>query len=408
MAVTQADADGLDASDPLASYRSEFFRGGQAGDIDRDINGGGRDDDEAYLCGNSLGRLPHATIERLSDEVAREWGTALVQGWDRWTDLPTIVGDLIGVEILGARPGETVVADSTTVNFYKLAVGALRARPRGVVLTDASNFPTDRYVLQGLDREIRLLAAEAPDDAVIDALQSGDVALVTLSHVSYRSGVRRDLPAITLAAHDAGALVLWDLSHSAGAIGIDLAVNDVDLAVGCTYKYLNGGPGSPAFLYVASRLQHDLSQPIQGWFGAKDIFAMGPAYEPAPSSTKFLSGTPSILGLAAVEEGARITARAGIDAIERKAASITTFLIECLDEAGADVVTPRDAHRRGAHVAIRDPLARERCDALAAQRVIADVRAPDIIRFGLSPLYTRYQDAWRAAHVLSTMKDGSR
>ena len=304
--------------------------------------------------------------------------------------------------MLGARPGETLVCDSVTVNLYKLAGAVLAARPgRRVIVTDTGNFPTDRYVLDGLGAELRLFDAdpvEGPTVADIErACANGDVALVSLSHVAYRSGALADLAGITAAAHAAGALVLWDLSHSAGAVTIDLDAAGVDLAVGCTYKYLNAGPGAPGFLYVREALQPELRSPIQGWFGQREQFAMGPEYDPADGIGRFLAGTPSILGLACVQSGAELVGEAGIGAIEAKARALTAHAIELHDELlaplGFTLGTPRDPGRRGAHVAFRHEEAWRICRALIERAgVIPDFRGPDTVRFGFPPLYTSFED----------------
>jgi kynureninase len=401
------DAHALDAADPLAGFRDEFA-------IDDD------DEDRIYADGNSLGRLPLATVERLRRVVEEEWGRSLIGSWESWFDLPQRVGDLVGVEVLGARPGETVIADSTTVNLYKLAAAALggASGDRHVIVTDAGNFPTDRFVLQGLPgAHVHTVRADPSADDVAQAIDDapGRVALVALSHVSYFSGARLDLPGITHVAHDRGALVVWDLSHAAGAVPIDLAANDVDLAVGCTYKYLNGGPGSPAFLYVRTDLQEQLQQPIHGWFGAAEPFAMQQQrYEPAPGIGRFVSGSPSVLGLVAVEEGAAIVAKAGIGALAAKGESLTAFLLDCIDaELGGfggddgsddfDIITPRNPTRRGAHVSLRHPEAWRICRALIERLgVVPDFREPDVVRLGLAPLYSRYADAWHAVQRLRT------
>jgi kynureninase len=382
----------LDEADPLAPFLERFVVSDPA---------------LVYLDGNSLGRLPRATVERLRTVVGEEWGGELIRGWDHWLAEPERVGDLLGTSILGARPGEVVVSDSTTVNFYKLASAALDARPgRRVIVTDRSNFPTDRYVVEGLaDRrglEIDWLETDEvegprPDD--VDAAISrhpGGVGLVTLSHVNYRSAAIADMAAITDLSHRAGALVLWDLSHSAGSIEVDLTAAGVDLAVGCTYKYLNGGPGAPAWLYVRDDLQPVLRNPIQGWFGRRDQFAMGQGYEPEPGVRSWLTGTPGILALAAAEEGIRVTAEAGMGAIRAKGIGLTEYAIALLDERlaplGFSLGSPRDPSRRGAHVAIRHRRARELTAALIDRGVVPDFREPDSIRFGLSPLTTTFGD----------------
>jgi kynureninase len=393
-----ADADpaALDAADPLAPFRDRFLI---------------PDPELLYLDGNSLGRPPRAAIERL-DRVAREeWAGALIRGWEHWLGEPRRVGDLLGTEILGARPDEVAICDSTTVDFYRLASAALEARPgRRFILTDRANFPTDRYVLEGLardrDREIAWLDPDVIDGptvedvaAVLDA-HRGDVALGTLSHVNYRSAAIADLPAITTLAHEAGALVVWDLSHSAGSIPVGLADHGVDLAVGCTYKYLNGGPGAPAYLYVRSELQAELRNPIQGWFGQAEQFEMGQGFQAQPGISGWLTGTPGILGLAVAEEGIRLVAEAGIDAIRAKGIGLTEYAIALHDAVlaplGFTLGSPREAARRGAHASIRRADARDLTRRMIAAGVIPDFRAPDSIRLGLSPLTTSFTDVRRA------------
>ena len=312
--AADADPAELDAADPLGGFRGRFAI------PDRDV---------IYLDGNSLGRPPLAALERLGRVAAEEWAGELIRGWEHWLEAPRRVGDLLGTELLGARRDEVMICDSTTVDFYRLASAALDARPgRRVIVTDRANFPTDRYVLEGLardrDREIAWLDADPIDGPtlgdVVAALAANhdDVALVTLTHVNYRSAAIADLPGITAAAHEAGALVLWDLSHSAGAVPIRLSEHDVDLAVGCTYKYLCGGPGAPGYLYIRSDLQGQLRNPIQGWFGQDEQFEMGQGFRPRPGIAGWLTGTPGILGLAAAEEGIRVVAEAGIERIRAK------------------------------------------------------------------------------------------
>ncbi len=391
-APTPLDPAPLDAADPLAPFRARFVIA---------------DPELIYLDGNSLGRLPAATAERLARVVGDEWGRELIRGWDHWLDEPLRVGDRLAEAVLGAKVGEVIVSDSTSVNFYKLALAALQARPgRRVVVTDRPNFPTDRYVLEGLARARDLEIAwldpdeiEGPQPADLEAALAahpGDVALVTLSHVNYRSAAIADMGAITRLAHDAGALTLWDLSHSAGSIAVDLEGTGVDLAVGCTYKYLNGGPGAPAWLYVRRSLQGQLRNPIQGWFGQRDQFEMGQGYDPEPGIRSWLVGTPGILGLAAADEGIALVAEAGIDRIRAKGIALTEYAIALFDARlagrGFGLGSPRDAARRGAHVAIRHPDARRLTTELIARRVIPDFRAPDTIRFGLSPLTTSFRD----------------
>jgi kynureninase len=386
------DPEPLDAADPLASLRDRFVS---------------HEPGLVYLDGNSLGRLPKATAARLAQFVDAEWGGELIRGWEHWIDEPLRVGDKIAAGILGARPGEVVVADSTTVNFYRLALAALEARPgRRIVVTDRPNFPTDRYVLEGLAASRGLTIAWLDPDqvdgpsvadvaAALDA-HPGEVALVSLSHVNYRSAAIADVAAITAAAHDVGALTVWDLSHSAGSIVVDLEGSGADLAVGCTYKYLNGGPGAPAWLYVRAARQAELRNPIQGWFGQRDQFAMGQGYDPAPGIRQWLVGTPGMIALAAVECGVDLTAEAGMARVRAKGVALTEYAIALFDARlaplGFSLGSPRDSERRGAHVAIRHPEARRLTAGLIQSGVIPDFREPDSIRLGFSPLTTSFRD----------------
>jgi kynureninase len=389
-------AQALDEADPLAEFRARFVHD---------------DAPRIYLDGNSLGRMPRAAVERI-ESVLGTWQRELVGGWHAWIDAPVYTGDLLAEAVLGARPGEVLACDSTTVNFYKLAHAALAARPgRRVVVPDRDNFPTDRYVLEGLaataGAELRVLECDpiaGPQPAEIEAACAagdGDVALVTLSHVAYRSGALADLRAITDAAHDAGAIVLWDLSHSAGSVPIDLEASGADLAVGCTYKYLNAGPGAPAYLYVRTSLQDSLRSPIQGWFGQRDQFAMDGPYEPDDGVRRFLAGTPPIVGLAAVDVGAELVGEAGIERIRAKAGSLTTLAIDVCDAElaglGFELGTPRAVHLRGAHVALRHAEAWRICRALIERaQVLPDFRGPDSVRLGLSPLTTSHGEVVEA------------
>jgi kynureninase len=393
----RADAERLDAADPLAPFRERFV-------ID--------DPETIYLDGNSLGRLPRATRERIT-ELTDQWGSELVRGWHDWIDLPERVGDRLATGVLGARPGEVIVADSTTVNLFKLAGAVLDTRP-GAIVTDAGNFPTDRYVLDGLarvhDRELRIFEADpvdGPQPNDVERICGGaDVALVVLSHVAYRSGALADIERINRAA--APAPVLWDLSHSAGALPIELESRGVELAVGCTYKYLNAGPGAPAFLYVREQLQADLRTPIQGWFGQRDQFQMERPYDPEPGLRGFLAGTPTILALGAVEEGTKLAAEAGIDRLRDKAVALTELILAIHDERlaplGFRLGSPRDAARRGAHVSLAHDDAWPICRALIERaRVIPDFRGPDAIRLGVPPLYTRFVDVYDALERLADL-----
>jgi kynureninase len=393
--MARAHAEEMDAADPLAGYRERFLL-----------------DDPAlvYLNGNSLGPLPRATIRRLETMINGEWGTALARSWDHWVDLPERAGNLVG-QLTGASPGQVLVTDNTTVNLYKLASAALDARPgRHVIVTDHDNFPSDRYVLEGIaaqrGAELRMLRTDIDEGLRPDLVRAAvdeDTALVSLSHVAYRSGALADMPAITPIVHQAGALMLWDLCHSVGAVPIELDACDVDLAVGCTYKYLNAGPGAPAFLYVAARLREVLRQPIWGWFSQRDQFAMGPRYDPAGGMAKFMTGTPPILAIAAVEEGVKLLLEAGLPEIRAKSVRLTEYLIELgdawLQPLGCTLASPREADRRGGHVTFCHPEAERIVGQLAALDIIADYRTPDRFRLGLSPLTTRFADVWTAAQA---------
>jgi kynureninase len=378
---TRADAEAADAADPLASFRERFVANA-AGVI--------------YLDGNSLGRLPAATRDRLS-ATAAEWGERLVGGWSDWIDAPVRAGDLLA-PLIGAGPGEVLVCDSTTVNLFKL-VGATAAG--GALVTDRSNFPTDRYVLEGIaaQRGLELRLLDGPPEAATLPCAAGDV--VVLSHVDYRTGALADLAALQAAARDRGATLIWDLCHSAGAVPVELGAAGAELAVGCTYKYLNAGPGAPAFLYVATPLQERLRSPIQGWFGQRDQFAMERDYDPEPTIRRFLAGTPPILGIAAVKEGVRITAEAGVAALHRKAIALTELIVALHDawlaSLGFELASPRDPLRRGSHIALTHPQGWQVARALIERAgVVPDFRGPDTIRLGVAPLYTRHVDVWDA------------
>jgi kynureninase len=395
-APTRADALALDAADELAAFRERFVI----------------DDGAIYLDGNSLGRLPRSTIERLERTVVDDWGRGLIGSWSTssWIDLPRAVGDRLAASVLGARPGEVLVADSTSVNLYKLARAALDAAPTGrtAIVTDRGNFPTDRYILEGIG-EVRYVDEDPDAEAVERATSGRDVAIVSLSLVSYRTGALLDLAGITAAAHAGGAVVLWDLSHAAGAVPIDVEGADVDLAVGCTYKYLNGGPGAPAFLYVREALQEALTQPIHGWFGSADQFVMGREYVPASGIDRFAVGTPPVLGLVAVDEGVALLAEAGMHRLRRKSLAATDLLITLADDAGFDVATPRAHDRRGSHVAVRHPEAWRLCRALIEDLgVIPDFREPDLLRFGVTPINNRFVDVWDAVERLRVAADERR
>ncbi|WP_158866580.1 kynureninase [Leifsonia sp. AG29] len=386
-------ARALDASDPLAPFRTRFA---------------GIDDDSAgvvYFDGNSLGRPTRASVDRIQRFLVEGWGDRLIRGWDEeWMELPFTIGDRLGRAALGAAPGQTFIGDSTTVLLYKLSRAAVDFLPeRSEIVLDTDNFPTDRYLLDGIARErgLRLVWIEADTEAGVTPEQvaaavSPRTALVVLSHVAYRSGFLADVPAITRIVHDAGALVLWDLCHSAGSVPTELDAWDVDLAVGCTYKYLNGGPGSPAFGYVSSELIGRLAQPIQGWMGVRDVFRMGPEYEPAEGVRRFLSGTPPIVGMLAMQDTIAMIEECGIDAVRAKSVALTEFAIALSDEwltpLGVSVASPRDADRRGGHVTLSHPAMREVTSLLWQRDVIPDYRDPDGLRVGLSPLSTSFEE----------------
>jgi kynureninase len=389
MALTRGDAMRLDNADPLADFREEFVIA---------------DEHKLYLDGNSLGRLPKRTQARLH-AVIEQWGSDLVSGWPEWIEAPTRTGDALA-EVLGASPGEVLVADSTTVNLFKLVNAVLDADPSlRTLVTDADNFPTDRYVLEGIAsaRGLELQIFESADP--LHGPQPDDLpreGLIVLSQVGYRSGALADMATL-----DTLGTVIWDLSHSAGAVPVDLNANGIRYAVGCTYKYLNAGPGAAAYLYVAASEQEKLRTPIQGWFGQDDQFAMERPYAPAAGISRFLAGTPPILVLAAVEEGVRITARAGIEALRAKSVAQTELMIALHDEwlvpLGFTLGSPRESARRGAHVSIRRGDARDMTRRMIAAGIIPDFRAPDSIRLGLSPLTTTFAEVAHAVHAIADL-----
>lgn len=377
----------LDAADPLARYLDRFVPSGVA----------------AYLDGNSLGRPLRASTERIAATVAGPWAERLIRSWDEgWIDLPTTLGDDLGRAAIGAAPGQTVVGDSTTVLLYKLVRGGLAlAREADAARTEIvlarEDFPTDRYVLEGVAAETgaTLTWIEGdPDAERVGAALSDRTALVVLSHVGYRSGAMVDAEAVTALAGDSGALTLWDLSHAAGAVPVELDGWGADLAVGCTYKYLNGGPGSPAFAYVAARHLDRFRQPIQGWLGGADPFEMGQGYRPAVGIRRVLSGTPPILSLQAVRDAIALVEEAGLHRIRAKSIALTEHAIELMDALVPDarLATPRDPARRGGHVTYDHPGFRGIVPALWERGVIPDFRAPDGIRLGLSPLSTSFAE----------------
>ena len=381
----------LDATDSLAPLRTHFH-------LPNDL---------IYLDGNSLGALPVAASERVRQVVELEWGERLITSWLRsgWMEMPARIGNKIA-RLIGAAEREVIVADSTSINVFKTLASALALRPdRSVILSTPDNFPTDLYMAQGLihqlggRHELRLV-----DDADIPQHLNDDVAVLLLTHVNYKTGRMYDMPALTRAAHAAGALTLWDLAHSAGAVVVDLNGAQADFAVGCGYKYLNGGPGAPAFLFVAQRHQAAFQQPLSGWLGHAQPFAFAPHYAPAEGIGRYLCGTPPVLSMAALECGIDILLDADMHAVRHKSLALTDALIDLVEQrcAGFDLhlVTPRDHAVRGSQVSFQHPEAYAIMQALIAANVVGDFRAPDILRFGLTPLYTRFVDLWDAAEHL--------
>ncbi|MFD1722616.1 kynureninase [Amnibacterium endophyticum] len=385
-----ARAAALDEADPLRPLRDRFLL---------------TDEVVAYLDGNSLGRPLQDTGERLERFARQRWGARLIRGWDEgWMAEPERLGDELGRVVLGAAPGQTVVGDSTSVLLYKAIRAALAARPgRDEVVLAAADFPTDRFLLQGIADETgaRLVALDAPHDGGVEVDQVAEAvgertAAVVLSHVAYRSAAVVDAAAVTAAAHAAGALTVWDLSHSVGALPLHLDDWRVDLAVGCSYKYLNGGPGAPAFLYARRDLLPALRQPVQGWMGAAEVFAMGERYEPDAGIRRFLSGTPPILAMRPIADMLALIDEAGIDAVRAKSSALTSFAIEWFDAElaplGVRLASPRDPARRGSHVTIDHERFRDVVPALQRRGVIPDFRGPDGLRIGLSPLSTSFTE----------------
>lgn len=401
-------AQRLDAADPLGWLLDEFVVA---------------DPDLIYLDGNSLGRLPKRTQARLAEVVAQEWGAGLIRSWHDWIGAPQRVGDLLGAGLLGAAPGQVLVCDNTTTNLYKLVAAALdelaeREPERRVLVTDSGNFPTDRYVLEGLAAqrglEIRLLDLDPLTPITAAALEpvlDDRLALVSLSLVDYRSAALADLTGIERAVAPTGARMVWDLSHAVGAVPVDLDAAGASLAVGCTYKYVNAGPGAPAFLYVRRDLQDRLRQPIWGWFGQHDQFGMGAGYVPVAGIGRHATGTPSVLGLAAVEAGVGLLAEAGVAALRDKSLGLTELLVALYDgwlaELGFELASPRDPAVRGSHVSLAHPEAYRISQALIAADVVPDFRGPDRLRLGLAPATTSYLQVWDAMDRLrSIVADG--
>jgi kynureninase len=364
-----------------------------------------------YLDGNSLGMLPVGVAEAVADLVTRQWGVDLIRSWNKhgWMDAPQRVGDRIGA-IIGAAPGEVIVADSTSVNLYKLLVAATRLRPdRTVVVTEVGNFPSDRYVIDSVAAQAGLTVRAVPASDLVAALDN-DVAVVTLSHVDYRTGHLHDLPGITSAARAVGALTLWDLAHSAGVVDLNLSARGVDLAVGCGYKFLNGGPGAPAFVYVATRHHDSVSQPITGWLGHAQPFAMRDDFEPASDLRRMIVGTPTMVSLAALDAALDAFVGVSMAAVQAKGAALGDLAIDLAQQWSPDLVlaSPRHGSERGSQIAFRHPKGYEIVQALVARGVIGDFREPDIIRFGLSPLTTRFVDVYDAMdHLRDVLQTGA-
>ena len=387
------DPDVLDAQDPLRRFRDQFVIA---------------DPELCYLDGNSLGRLPKKTTEVVQRFLLEEWGSQLVAGWSHWIDEAQRVGDIIGTVTLGAAPGQVLALDTTSVNFYQLCEAAIKARPdRDVVISDTANFPTDRYILEGLcdryGKRLVLIDDESNEEFVtaemLQAHLSKDVALVTFSIIQYRSGALHDVRRLTQMAHESGALVVWDASHAVGVVDLKFDADDVDLAVGCTYKYCNSGPGSPAWLYVNKRLQESLQVPIQGWFAQRDQFAMGQGFERADGMRGFQIASPSIVGLRCVETAVEMIREATMPAITAKAAKGTEVMLALHDEwlapLGFSVVTPRNATRRGGHITMKHPEAKQIAVAMREMvKVIPDYREPSSIRVAMSPLATSYREVY--------------
>jgi kynureninase len=398
MMVTDREyALSLDENDPLRGFRSLFMI---------------TDPHMCYLDGNSLGRLPLATVSAVNEFMTGEWAAEVVTGWSHWVDEAQPTGDLLGRATLGAAAGQVLVCDTTSVNFYQLALAAINARPgRKTIITDAANFPTDRYILDGIAKQLGLnlviIDNESPGSAeneritpeILEKYLSSDVALVTLEVIQYRSGARNDIKSLTDLVRTHGAFLLWDASHAVGAIEMNFDANGVDIAVGCTYKYGNSGPGSPAWLYVNKRVQAELQVPIQGWFSQGDQFGMGPVFERAEGIRGFQIASPSIIGLRCVKSAFSMIEDATISAIANKAAAGTQMMIDLYDawlaDLGFTLLTSRDSQERGGHISLGHPDAARICVALRQfAHVIPDYRTPSSIRLAISPLPTSYVEVW--------------
>ncbi|MEM6463792.1 MAG: kynureninase [Pseudomonadota bacterium] len=397
MTIDRAEALNRDAQDPLASFREHFILR----------------DGLIYLDGNSLGPAQKSVVERVRNCLDEEWGKQLIASWNTagWFVLPQTIGGKIA-PLIGAGANDVVATDSTSVNLFKVLAAAVSLRPdRRVIVSERSNFPTDLYIAEGLaalaDRghQLRLIDDASELETAIDS----DVAVVMLTQVNYRSGELHDLQRVTGLAHEAGAVMVWDLAHSAGALPIDLAAADADFAVGCGYKYLNGGPGAPAFVYVAPRLQDRVSQPLSGWFGHSAPFAMEPAFDAAPSIHRFLTGTPPILSMVALDAALDLWADVSLPALREKSVALCELFIRLVEERcgayGLVLASPRDSARRGSQVCFAHENAYPIMQALIARQVIGDFRAPDILRFGFAPLYVRFVDVYDAVDQLVDVLD---
>ncbi|WP_336730772.1 kynureninase [Achromobacter ruhlandii] len=390
-----------DRQDPLAPLKARF-------DLPPGV---------LYMDGNSLGVMPRAAAARAAEVITQEWGTGLIRSWNTagWFELPSRLGDKLA-GLLGAKAGELVITDTTSLNIFKALAASLRIQQkrqpgRRVILSERDNFPTDLYMIQGMidllqqGYEMRLI----DDDLSLDRALDEDVAVVLLSHVNYRSGQMHDMAAVTRQAHERGALVIWDLAHAAGAVPVDLNGADADYAVGCTYKYLNGGPGSPAFIWVAPRHIPDFWQPLSGWWGHQRPFDMTVAYEPAGGIRRYLCGTQPIVSLAMVECGLDVAREADMAEVRRKSLALGDLFIALVEERCAGhpltLVTPRDHAQRGSHVSLRHPNGYEVMQALIARGLIGDYREPEVLRFGLTPLYFGYADVWDAVEILKDVLD---
>jgi len=395
--MQRADAIELDENDPLKHYKNEFVI---------------TDPNTCYLDGNSLGRLPHKTVKAINDFLTQEWGPEIVTGWSHWVDEAQSVGDLIGRSALGAAAGQVLACDTTSVNFYQLAAAAIKARPsRKTIIIDAANFPTDRYIMQGLAKQfdLKLVVIENEDPTIAEnelittevlaPYLSDDVALVSLQVVQYRSGARQDIKAITDQVRSHGALMLWDAAHAVGSVKLNFDKNEVDLALGCTYKYGNSGPGAPAWLYVSKRIQQELQVPIQGWFAQRDQFAMGPNFEREDSIRGFQIASPSLMGLRCIKSAFEMIEEAGIDQIQAKAERGTELMIELFEKwlkpLGFTLNTPRSAQSRGGHISLVHPDAEQIAVAMREFiNVIPDYRVPNSIRVAISPLATSFVEVY--------------